>query len=405
MVGGSKVDTIVIGGGVIGASSAYWLVRSGRSVMVLERRQAVGTLTTANALGTLRTQFGTPALVRLAQESLDFYRNADRHLGISPRDLGWANQGYLYLTDEPDHIERLQQSLAHYRSLGVTGSEVVTRPELEKRFPFAGRAVAGIFHRDGSWVDPAVITGAWMAAAAREGAGVATGTAAGAVRSEGGRWLVDTEGATLVADEVVVCAGPYTPAMLAPFGVDVPLRITARYRAFIPDPPTGPDPAHQAAPLVINIANGSYWRPVPGGVWLSTANVDDRSVEPRESVDPPPDFVNSCADEIEPVSPALASLARRAASAGMVTVGGGFLVYPADDVPYIGHVPGHPNLYANYGHWAGVMLSPASGRLLVDVMNGTVDQRDNPCRLNRFDGHDIGQALGQKSTNKFGGWG
>jgi len=218
-------------------------------------------------------------------------------------------------------------------------------------------------------------------------------------------WVVSTNRGAFEAAEVVVCAGPLAHRLLSPFSVDLPRRINPRYRALIPDPPSGPEPEEIDAPLVINIRNGAYWRPAPGGVWLSIANVDDTSVEPRDNIVVPAGFVPSCAAEIEPVSPRLAARARAAAASGTAVVGGGYQAYPADDLPFVGAVPGWPNLYANYGHWAGIMLAPASARLLTDLIRGVVDDGDNPCRLSRFDGGDRQQLLGARSTNKFGGWG
>jgi glycine/D-amino acid oxidase-like deaminating enzyme len=76
-------------------------------------------------------------------------------------------------------------------------------------------------------------------------------------------------------------------------------------------------------------------------------------------------------------------------------------VYPADDAPLISAVTGAENLYLNSGHWAGIMLSAASGRLMADVVTGKISDHDNVCRLGRF---SDGSAQ-RPSTNKFGGWG
>jgi sarcosine oxidase subunit beta len=386
-------ETVIIGGGVIGASCAWWLERAGHSVTLLERRNGLGTYSTPNALGTIRTQYGTPALVAMAQESLEFYRSISTHLGVDTDVLGWANQGYLYLITNPEHVPRLFDSLAEYEALGVTSSSVIEQPNLSERFPFVGDAVAAIFHGDGSWIDPAQITSAWADAATKTD--VVFDTEVTSLERVGDSWIVETSRGSLSAERVIVCSGAKAPAFLAPFGVSAPVKITPRYRVFIPDD----DPAHRAAPLVINIANGAYWRPVPGGVWLSTADVDEGSVEAGEGVTAPPGFLDRCLSQIEPISPALVAHAR-SLPPDAFEYAGGYQSYPADDVPIIGAVPGHEGLFVNYGHWAGVMLSPASGRLLAEVVAGSTDESDNPCAITRFD-----RPVDRSSTNKFGGWG
>lgn len=390
-----RADVVVIGGGVIGAATAWWLEQAGRDVLVLERRAEIGTLTTPNALGTIRTQYGTPTLIEMAQESLDFYRNIESRLGVSHAELAFSSPGYLYLSTNPDHRNRLVEALANYQAMGVTSSEYLDEAAIKERFGFAGDSVAAIFHGDGSFVDPARITGAW--AQGCESARFQTGTdVSGLTPTEGDGWQLETSNGLIDASQVVIAAGPYTPALLAPFGVELPVRVTPRYKAFIPDE----DPEHAKAPLVINIENGAYWRPVPGGVWLSHANVDDRSLPPAQTVTVPPEFLDEAINQIEPVSPRLAETARHA-KLSEVKLMGGFQVYPADDSPIIGEVPGTKNLYLNSGHWAGVMLSPASGRLMADVVTGVISEQDNICRLGRF---EDGTAQ-RHSTNKFGGWG
>ncbi len=390
-----RADVVVIGGGVIGAATAWWLEQAGRDVLVLERRSEIGTLTTPNALGTIRTQYGTPTLIEMAQESLDFYRNIEARLGVSHAELAFSNPGYLYLSTDRDHGERLAGALANYQAMGVTSSEYLEEAAIKQRFGFAGDSVAAIFHGDGSFVDPARITGAW--ASGCESVRFQTDTAVhdlSPIADDG--WRLETNHGDIDARQVVIAAGPYTPGLLAQFGVELPVRVTPRYKAFIPDD----DPEHAAAPLVINIANGAYWRPVPGGVWLSHANVDDRSLPPAQTITVPPEFLDEAINQIEPVSPRLAETARHA-KPSEVKLMGGFQVYPADDAPIIGEVPGTKNLYLNSGHWAGVMLSPASGRLMADVVTGAIAEQDNICRLGRF---DDGTAQ-RHSTNKFGGWG
>ena len=377
-------------------SSAWWLERAGCTVTVLERRQGLGQVTTPNSLGTIRTQYASAALVSLAQESLIFYQAIDSHLGVRHRELGWATRGYAYLTADPTHEVRLKESLEMYASLGVSSSSYLNAGDIARRFPFAGGAQAGIFHADGSWVDPAKITEAW--ASALDSTEIRLGTAVEGLQKTTPGWEVVTEDHTIAADAVVIAAGPYSISMLEDLGVNVPVKTTPRYRAFIPDGHGD----HAAAPLVINIENGSYWRPVPGGIWLSLADVDERSLPPADAVALPHGFIERAANAIESVSPGVAEAARTALSEAPESIGaaGCFQSYPADDAPIIGAVPGHDGLFANVAHWAGVMLSPASGRVLADAVTGVAATIDAVHGFARFE-----EAVERTSTNKFGGWG
>ncbi len=68
-----------------------------------------------------------------------------------------------------------------------------------------------------------------------------------------------------------------------------------------------------------------------------------------------------------------------------VMVSAGQYVYTPDDEPLIGPVADVPGFYLNCGFWAGVMLSPAAGKRLADLVTGQIDQKDNPLRLSRFE--------------------
>ncbi len=257
--GSATSDVVIVGGGVIGVSSAWWLEQAGYLVTIVERRKTLGSLTTPNALGTIRTQYGAPSLVALAQESLEFYRHIQARLGVAPNDIEFSNPGYLYLTDRADDVDRLADALTMYQGLGVTSSEMLNEAEIRRRFRFAGDSVAGIFHGDGSFVNPALVTGAW--AGQLSNTTVLLDSAVEAIESTSSGWRVSTERGHVDAAVVVVAGGPYAAQLLSPFGVDLPVRVTPRYRVFVPDD----DPEHRSAPLVINVVNGSYWRPVPRG--------------------------------------------------------------------------------------------------------------------------------------------
>ncbi len=395
-----RIDVVVVGGGVSGASTAYFLGRLGLDVLVLERRDDVGTLTTPRSFGSLRTQFGSRALIELATEGVDFYRSATDHFDAADAAaLDFRQPGYLYLTPEPDHVARLAAALDEYVALGISSSTLLDRDELHDRFPLAaGGAVAGIHHAEGGWIDPAAVTGAFVRAAEATGrATFVAGTAVTALlRGAGGAVTgVATSGGVVATDRVVDCAGPFANELLGALPEPLPITSTPRYRAFLPCDVDG----LTDAPFTINTANGAYWRPVDGGLWISHANVADRPREPLHEVQVPGDFVVDTLAMLAPVSPFLADLAGTPPSE--VVAVGGQPCYTPDDAPLIGAVDEVPGLWVDVGHWAGVMLAPGSGRLTAELVAGVRDEADNPFRPGRFaDG-----PVEKSSTNKFGGWG
>jgi len=384
---------------VTGASSAWRLAAAGLDVLVVERRPELGSLTTPKSFGSIRTQFGSPGLVDLATESLDFYRSAHEHFGPAADELDFCQPGYLYVTTRPDHRDRMLEALDLYASLGVR-SELVEGAELRERFPFVGPdAAIGIFHADGGWIDPAAVTGCFADAAAELGAGFATGTEVHGIEVDDGAVVgVSTSRGRVATTTVVDCAGPFANTLLEPFGVRLPITTIARYRAFLPCNGSGIGGVADA-PFTINIENGAYWRPVPGGVWLSHADADADPTGPLDEVEVPESFLAAAVARIAPISPFFRDLAAGLEGAPLDQVGGQ-PCYTPDDTPFIGPVGQVPGLFVNCGHWAGVMLAPAGSRLLADLVTGARADADNPCSLRRLDGD-----LVKVGTNKFGGWG
>src|SRR5688500_3259144 len=101
-------DLVVIGGGIVGAATAFFASRAGLRVVVLERRPALGTLTTPAATGAFRAQFDNPEEIALVQESISLFENFAEIAGLPGYDLNMHQQGYLWLTTTQEGVQRQQ---------------------------------------------------------------------------------------------------------------------------------------------------------------------------------------------------------------------------------------------------------------------------------------------------------
>src|SRR6476661_1668880 len=86
---------VIIGGGVVGAATAFFAARAGLRPLLLERRAALATLTTAAATGSFRLQFDNPEELALVRESVDLYLNFAEVTGQREYDPAARQQGYL----------------------------------------------------------------------------------------------------------------------------------------------------------------------------------------------------------------------------------------------------------------------------------------------------------------------
>ena len=97
---------IIIGGGISGAASAFFLAEAGLEPVIVERLPALASLTTARSMEALRAQFVEPENVAMMRESIAFYEHFAERTGLSGVDIGLHQQGYLFLTTEPGGAAR-----------------------------------------------------------------------------------------------------------------------------------------------------------------------------------------------------------------------------------------------------------------------------------------------------------
>ena len=91
----------IIGGGIIGCATAFFAARAGLEVVVLERRAALGTLTTPVSTGAFRLQFDNAEEIEIVREGVELFDAFAERTGLDGWDLGLRHGGYLFcsLTD------------------------------------------------------------------------------------------------------------------------------------------------------------------------------------------------------------------------------------------------------------------------------------------------------------------
>src|SRR5437867_7328050 len=89
-------DIVIIGGGIVGAATAFFASRAGLRTVVLEKRPALCTLTTPASTGAFRLQFDNPEEIALVREGIALFDNFAEVTGLPGYDLCIRKQGYLF---------------------------------------------------------------------------------------------------------------------------------------------------------------------------------------------------------------------------------------------------------------------------------------------------------------------
>lgn len=313
------------------------------------------------------------------------FERFDEVIGLPGYDISIKQQGYLFLTDDPETVDDLRENLEQQHKLGVTDSEYLERDEIITKFPHVSQSVlAATFRQRDGWLSCHETTQGF--AKGCEARFFINTKTTGIRMDENGICGVETNRGNIQTRVVVNAAGPFAAEIGKMVNLDLPLEPVRRQKVYMKTPVAIP----QDAPFTVDINNNSYWRPEPGGVILGWVDSDEPVSRPSENVHTDWEFPALALDKVKRLTPFFKEVEQTVRQPDMNT-SAGFYVYTPDDQPLIGPVPEAPGFYVNCGYWAGVMLSPEAGKRIGDLVTGKMDPKENPLRPTRFK-----EGLGKK---------
>jgi len=371
-------DVVVIGGGIVGVTTAFAASKAGLDIVVLERRGGLGTLTTAASEECFRAQFSEPENVTMMLASIAIFENFAEVVGIPDIDIGIHQQGYLFLSDVPDGPEKLKAQVDHQQGIGLEDVEFLDGDEARRRFPWLGPGVtAATFRGRDGWLSGHELTYGF---AKGSDASYLLSTEALDIVVEGNRVrAVKTNRGRISTPRVVVASGPFAGPVARMAGVELPLTIVRRQKAILTPYMLIP----QDAPMTVDLKTGAYWRPEVGGAALGWANPEEPGV-PLERVPTDWMFPMLVLEKVARMSPFWWDIAEGLRREN-VHLSAGQYTNTLDRKPIIGEHPDVGGLYLNLGYSGhGIMGSPDGGRRLADLMTGKAAEEENPFGFGRF---------------------
>lgn len=380
-----ETDAVVIGGGIVGTATAFWLSNAGLDVVLIEMRDGLSTLTTPASAECFRAQFSEPAMADLAVASIEMFEHFDDVIGIPGYSISIRQQGYLFLTADPKTVDDLKENVASQHQLGISDSEFLEHDEILARFPFVSSSVlAATFRQRDGWLSCHETTQGFAKGC---DARFFINTKAIGIQVENRSVRgVETQRGVLRSPVVVNAAGPFAGEVANMAGLELPLEPVRRQKVAIQTSVAIP----QTAPFTVNVDNNSYWRPEPGGVIVGWVDSNEPVSPPSENVHSDWEFPAIALEKVKQLTPFFDAVAKTVRQPDMHP-SAGFYMYTPDDQPLIGPFREVDGFYANCGYWAGVMLSPAAGRRISELVIGKLDPKDNPLRPSRFK-----EGLGKK---------
>jgi len=216
-----RADVVIIGGGIVGAASAYFLAQRGVSVILLERGEVGGEQSGRN-WGFVRQQGRHPFEIPLAVESNRIWQSAEADLEA---DIEWTRGGNLGLALTTNRLAEYEAWLEEAR--GQIEARIVTPVEVRDLVRgLRGNVLGGLYTPSDGHADPVKATQAFARAAERAGATVVTGCAVDRIEvSDGAVAGVWTERGDIATSTVVGAAGAWSAKLLRTVGLSLPQRL------------------------------------------------------------------------------------------------------------------------------------------------------------------------------------
>jgi sarcosine oxidase subunit beta len=369
----STADVVIIGGGIMGASTAYHLAKRGADVVLLETAEMFGLGSTGLNAGGIRYQFATPVNIELSKLSIGMM---ERFANEMDQEVGLRRCGYLFMLDDPADLEQFKRNVALQNAHGVP-SRVVSTEEIRELAPEV--ELSGII--GGTWcprdglVDPNSLLQGFISNARRLGATLLTSARVTSIDVESGRAArVHSTAGSVSADAVVIAAGPWSEQIGSFVGVKIPIEPIRRQIAV-----TGPIPdLRKDFPFVIDFSRALYFHREGGSLLTGMSNRDEQ-----------PGFDTRVDEEwrLKHLEQALERLPLLAEAEIAAEWAGLYEVTP-DDQPILGHLPMIDGLYICAGFSGhGLMHGPGAGLLMAEeILDGRAQTIDiDSLRLSRFE--------------------
>ncbi|MGB3407790.1 MAG: FAD-binding oxidoreductase [Jannaschia sp.] len=266
-----RYDVVIVGGAIMGSSTAWWLRELGfdGTVLVVERDQTYATASTTHTNSCIRQQFSEELNIRISQFGAAFIADIRARMGGDTRvpHLKVHNFGYLYLANTEPAADVLRTNAAVQHACG-TPTRLLTGPEIAQEYPFyaVDDIILGSINTQGEgfWDGQAVFD-AWRRQARERGVEYVTGEVVAMTRTRG-----RVESVTLASGDAINCgyvvnaSGPRAARTCAMLGLDVPVEPRKRFTwVFRAERPLDRD-----LPLTID-PSGVHVRENGGGTYMA----------------------------------------------------------------------------------------------------------------------------------------
>ncbi len=363
-------NVVIVGAGIIGAASAYYLAKAGSKVAVLDESNSRNSATLAS-FGWINSHNPDNAnYFRLRMESQKLWRA----LSADYPDLPIQFPGSI---DWDMDASSIDAEFNKYRQLDYE-CELVGRSQIENLSPHLKSPPELAIHKfDEGTADPQRIARAFIVLAKEHGAKFHDNTKVQAVEiGTNDKWKVLATEETFRADALLLCAGIKTPTLLRELGIRLP---TDNKHGLL----VSTSPLDIRIDKIISAPDFHFWQRTDGTLLAGRNQAGDMDSQSTDAL------LSSLTEKLSRYVPNGSKLEFDKVIKGTRPV-------PLDGMPVVGQIPMLGNLYVAMMH-SGITLAPLIGSSLAfEIMSQSPNENLKPFCISRFNQHEKQSALGAK---------
>lgn len=365
-----NTDVLIIGAGLIGASTALQLAMRGCQCTVIDKASPGRHASGANA-GGLRQLNRDPAEIPLTVEAAKMWRNIE---ALVDSDCDARFPGQLRVAENQSDMDKLEQRAALVRAMGYQHEELIGKRELYQLVPaLSPHCVGALICRKDGYARPYHALTAFRRKAESLGVSFRSSTEVYSIVQNDESWHVRTSQGAFNSNILVNCAGAWAGQVASLMNEPVPLTPKALMLMVTERLPYLVDPVMGAASRRLSFKQMQNGTLIIGGALVAKLDFDNEKAEI--------DWLQlaESANTVLSFFPQLKDVHIVRAWAGIE----GFM---PDNIPVIGPTQIAKNAYHAFGFSAhGLQLSPVIGRIMSQlILDGRSQLPIEPFRINRF---------------------
>ncbi|MBQ1761417.1 MAG: FAD-binding oxidoreductase [Aquincola sp.] len=370
-----RTDVLVLGGGLMGTATAFFLrQRHGRSVALLER-ELIGRQASGTNFGNVRRQGRALEQMPLANRAREVWGRVKPLLG---EDLEFVPYGHLRCCYTEQQAAKLEQHARDVAPLGLK-LQLFTRQQLQQRWGiFAPEVVAGSLSPEDGHANPRLAGPAFGRAAARLGAHIHEHAEVVHVEREAGDFVAHTaDGRRFRAAQLLVACGAWSNRIASLFGETVPLEARGPQMGVTEPLPYGIGPSIGVSTPVEH--ESLYFRQIRRGNIVFGGGLKGPADAAHVRAYVKPDNILRQMRELRRFVPAFANVQ-------LIRVWSGIEGYTADWAPVMGPSARVPGLHYAFGfNGEGFAISPGVGDVMAELLaTGRTSTPIEPFHIGRF---------------------